>query len=259
MLNTYVENRANDPNHGCEDTMPENVAKTVEEVTHITVAELKDKGLIGLYLGGSALSPDFLPWSDIDLYGIVEDTFDFNREKIITQKLNDAARSVTDIPLSFHGIAMTELQGGPKKGIITCRVPLFVLIKRLAFFPHLWGLKTDFGNLPLKPCSPKDEVMYMLPRIRRDIQWIKDGLFIPSEIPKQVMHLVRIEAEAEYKAINLHRFADITSHFADTPDHIVHSAMSLRKTEHLTREMVIEFCGTVEEYLEFIESRSETW
>ena len=99
----------------------------------------------------------------------------------------------------------------------------------------------------------------MLPRIRRDIIWIKDGKFIPSEIPKQVMHLARIEAEAEHEAKNLHRFNDIVAHFADNPEHIVHSAMSLRKTEHLTREMVIEFCDVVEEYLAYIEPKVETW
>ena len=116
--------------------MSENAAKAVEEVTHITVAELRDKGLIGPYLGGSALSPDFLPWSDIDLYGIVEDTFDFDREKAVIRYLINSTRPVTYIPLSFHGIAMTELEGGPQKGIITSRIPLFVLIRRLAFFPQ---------------------------------------------------------------------------------------------------------------------------
>ena len=242
-----------------KETMKENIADTVEKVTPLAVAELEDKGVMGLYLGGSALSSDFLPWSDIDLYGIVEDAFDFDGEKVIIQKLNDTTRSATKIPLSFHGIAMSELQGGPQKGTITSWVPLCVLIKRLPFFPHLWGLKVDFRNLPLKPCRLKEEAMYMLPRIRRDIKWVKDGLFIPGEIPKQVMHLARIEAEAERDAENLHRFNDIAAHYADTPDHIVHPAMSLRKTEHLTRKMVIEFCDIVEKYLSHVESRVETW
>ncbi|MGD9161674.1 MAG: hypothetical protein PVG39_24905 [Desulfobacteraceae bacterium] len=242
-----------------KDTMPEDVAKAVEKVTQIAVAQLVKKGLTGLYLGGSALSPDFLPWSDIDLYGIVEDIFDLDTEQAMTQKLRDAADNVTKIPLSFHGIAMSELNGGPQKGTITSRIPLSVLIRRLPFFPLLWGLKVDFGNLPVKPCGPRGEAMYMIPRIRRDIKWIRDGKFIPRELPKQAMHLARIEAEAEHMAGYLFRFNDVLTHFADTPDHIVHSAIALRKTENLTREMVIEFCDTVEEYLAYIEPKVDTW
>ena len=40
--------------------MQENVTNAVEQVTRIVVAELENKGLLGLYLGGSALSSDFL-------------------------------------------------------------------------------------------------------------------------------------------------------------------------------------------------------
>ncbi len=239
--------------------MPEDIAKAVEKITRVAAAELMDKGLMGLYLGGSALSPDFLPWSDIDLYGIVEDTFDFDSEPVTTHKLQDATRSFTGIPLSFHGIAMSELQGGSQKGTITCRIPLSVLIRRLPFFRHLWGLKIDFRNLPVKPCGPKGEATYMIPRIRRDIQWVRDGQFIPREIPKQVMHLARIEAEAERAAGYLLGFSDVAAHFADTPGHIVHSAKTLHKTEHLARDMVIEFCDEVEEYIAHLEPRVDIW
>lgn len=239
--------------------MSEDVAKAVEDVTRITVAELRNKGLLGLYLGGSALSPDFLPWSDIDLYGIVRDDFDFDSEPVMTQRVNDIAGSVTGIPVSFHGISISELHGGPQKGVITGRIPLAVLIRRLPFFPWLWGLKVDFRDLPLKSCGPKGEAMYMIPRIRRDIQWVRDGKFIPGEIPKQVMHLARIEAEAEHAAGYLPRFNDVGEHFAGTPEHIVHSAMSLRKMEYLTRDKVIEFCDDVEKYLARIEPRVKSW
>ena len=86
-----------------KETMKENIADTVEKVTPLAVAELEDKGVMGLYLGGSALSSDFLPWSDIDLYGIVEDAFDFDGEKVIIQKLNDIEQRLLYLERVFYG------------------------------------------------------------------------------------------------------------------------------------------------------------
>jgi predicted nucleotidyltransferase len=55
--------------------------KIIEDIKEVTVKELKDKGLISLYLSGTILTKDRVKLSDIDLFGIVGPEFDIIKEE----------------------------------------------------------------------------------------------------------------------------------------------------------------------------------
>ncbi|MBI2575996.1 hypothetical protein HYV84_02190 [Candidatus Woesearchaeota archaeon] len=80
--------------------------------------------LITVYLAGTILTPERKPESDIDLFCIVSSDFDFGKEDRINayfiEHKNDLCGGKDT---KFHGIPISELEGGKAKSRITAESP----------------------------------------------------------------------------------------------------------------------------------------
>ena len=111
----------------------------INQVSEETVSKLHDRGLLALYLGGTFLTPDQLPSSDIDLLGIVAKAFDFCEEDHLNRYFDEFVEPEFGIKSCFRGITISELQGGNQKGNATSWIPIRIMIKQLSFHMHFIG------------------------------------------------------------------------------------------------------------------------
>lgn len=71
------------------------IKKIIRRITAFLVEELKEEGLISLYLAGSILSQkERTSRSDIDFFGIVNEKFDFGLEEKVNRKLKKGRKSL---------------------------------------------------------------------------------------------------------------------------------------------------------------------
>jgi len=142
--------------------MNQNIKIQIDRIREVIIKKLKDKGLLSLYLGGTVPSRDRIPSSDIDTLGLVESAFDFKEEEKVNRYLRGCLKEEIGIDSTFRGVALSELNGGKQKGVITKWVPIRILIKRLPFFKHLWERNLISRSLELKDTVHNKKLKYRL-------------------------------------------------------------------------------------------------
>ncbi len=225
----------------------------INRVSEATVSKLHKRGLLALYLGGTFLTSDRLSSSDIDLLGIVMKTFDFCEEDHLNRYFDEFVEPEFGIKSCFRGITISELQGGNQKGNVTSWIPIRIMIKRLPFYMHLWGMKFDFTTFPIKPYPPKQEAGIHFIGIKRSIKSIrrKNGKLrlSPQAFAKQVLHLAFVEAEIAYGFKFTPSYEELIDHLKDRKDHFAHRALVTRKAEAVSTEEYLTFCDQAERYI----------
>ncbi len=241
--------------------MDREIQVQIDRIKEVIVQKLENKGLISLYLGGTVLSRDRIPLSDIDTLGIVESDFDFKEEEKVNCYLRGCLKEEIGIHSTFRGITLSELNGGKQKGIITKWIPIRILIKRLPFFKHLWGKEFCFSEFRVDRCKPQQEAKVQIKNIRRNIESIREGTegFPLRDITKHLLSLIALEAEIEYGFTFDPSYEKLAKHLEKEKGHIVHRAMALRKKPQISRTQILHFCSQAEKYLDDLKRRSESW
>lgn len=127
--------------------------------------------LKSLYLGGSRAAGSDTKCSDVDLFGIVHDFYNFDNEDNLNQELSEEF----EMDIKFRGIAWSELQGGKHKGVLTKHVPLNVVLKSFNIWKHLKGKKYTLDDFEVEPATPSEEGSYYINRLKSDFDDAKSN------------------------------------------------------------------------------------
>ena len=236
--------------------------KIIKRISDFTVSELKEKGLISLYLAGTILTKDRTPQSDIDIFGITTSNFDIiEEENKINKKFEENEKELCGgIETRFRGIGIDELEGGQPRGVLAKYVGLEVLIKKFSFFKKLWGENIDFSKFPIKPLKAREEAKKEIRTIEKFLEKLKKGeeLFPIQNFPKSILYLARIEAEQDYGFQFDPSYKKLTRHLQKERNHIVHKAMQLRYKK-VTKKDILQIAEEVEAYIKHIKKRMKEW
>ncbi|MFC1750118.1 hypothetical protein ACFL2V_15060 [Pseudomonadota bacterium] len=117
----------------------------------------------------------------------------------------------------------------------------------------MFGLKKD----PVQPKDLKNEAESLISQIKVSIDDVRNDKEF-KEFPKQVLNLVRIEAQKEHGFEYDPSDEKLIDHLKHLEKHIVHEAYSLRfkNPSHLEMRM---FCDRVEQYVLDLKKRMEEW
>lgn len=243
------------------DAEHEKIIHAVSRASLATIKALENKGLISLYLGGTIMTEDRTPHSDIDLFGLVSSKFNLKNEQILNEFFESRRYSdLHGIEARFRAIPISAFEGGKQFGVITFFKPER-FIRKMPFFKHLWGKKFDFKNdFPIKPMKEKAEALYLIGRIKEDVTELRKGTekFPFTDFPKLVIELVRVEAIKEKGFKYDPSYKALSKHLEQEEHHIFHRAERLRHMKP-TRQEVMGFSYDVEEYLVELQKRINEW
>ncbi len=238
------------------------IKKVIKKIVYFTVKELKDKGLISLYLVGTIINEDRTPYSDIDLFGIVSPSFDIIKEENkINAKFKKLRKTLCKgFETRFRGIGIDELEGNKPRGVLAKYIGLDSLIKKLPFYKRVWGKKIDFSKFPINPIRLKEEAKRNIRSIERFMKEFRQGkeIFPMQNFSKSILYLARVEAEKYYGFKFDVSYKKLAKHLAHERNHIVHKAMELRYKK-ATRKNLLKFFEDVEKYLKYLKKRIKEW
>jgi hypothetical protein len=229
----------------------------IKKISYVIIEELKNRGLITLYLAGTILDKEErVKTSDIDFFAIVRSDFDMNLEKYMNDALAAERQTICNgFETRLRVFPLCSLQGGEVKGILTILRPERI-VQRLPFFKVLWGRRFDYEKDFIKPLTLKDEAKFLIDQIENIIIDIKTGneKFPIKDFPKFVVELVRVEAQMQHDFKYHPSRSRLTKHLSKEKNHIIHKAMTLR-TQGATRESMRRFISETEKYIEFLKKQ----
>lgn len=207
---------------------------------------LEGKGLISLYLNKQV---------ETEIYAIVESDFDLSEEDIINESLNNNLKG----HYRFLVVPICSLEGENVRGFVKFYHP-DRLLKEFPFFKHLYGKKFNFKkDFPLKPMELKDEALFLIERISKQIKEIKSDSEVDFQsFLKTVIGLIRIEAQQEHGFEFDPSFKKLVKHLENEENHILHETYSLmfKQTSNLDKKI---FCDRVEIYMKDLKKRIDNW
>jgi predicted DNA-binding protein (UPF0278 family) len=237
------------------------VRKIVKKGILQTIEDLKEKGLISIYLAGKILSDDQVYDSQIDLFGIVASEFDMQLEEILNSKFEEEeGEKYGGISVRFRAIPICSLEGGELKGIVLRFKPERML-QRLPFFKYKWGKKFNFKkDFPHKPMTLRNEARMLMREILDEIRDLRNEReeFPFRDLPKHVIELVRVEAQKEHGFDYDPSYKKLSKHLEKEENHIIHKATALRMKKSSRLDIMI-FCDHVEKYIEDLKKRVDEW
>ena len=235
------------------------IKRIVRNVVSFAVNELKDKGLVSLYVAGTILTKDRTSQSDIDLFGITASDFNFDDENELNAKFEAQQDTLCGgIETRFRAFPISVLEGGRRKGVSRYLHPRRVL-RRFPFFTHVYGKRFNFRkDFPLKPMEIKEEALFLIKGLEQNIKDLRTGkeTFPYTNFPKHVVELIRVEAEKDYGFKFDPSFAKLTRHLRNEEGHIIHKVMELR-SKKATRREIVTFCEEVETYIADVKKQLE--
>ena len=220
------------------------------------VLENTGNGLISLYLVGSFLTKDMVKSSDIDLVGVMKSSFDFGKEKLINERLNEKIISKHKIDLGT--MSVEEFFGGKQKGSLMRHMSLPVFLNSLKNAQLVYGRKFDFDELPIKPASKTYEMEYWIREFKKYKNEFrkKDKLgtdFSFRDFLKIIFYIANLQFQPTRKTKQKkQRYSDIVNAFRTENNHIVHYSLELRKKASITNEEKQSWLDRAEVYVESI-------
>lgn len=228
-----------------------NIKKLVREVAQLVV-EFLGEDLICLYWVGSSLYGSMKKRSDIDVFGIVKDDFDFTKEDEVNEYLKENFEKKHKIEARFRGITISELEGGEQKGRLTKWVPISILIKSLSRGKIIYG-KYDWNKCKVKPMPLKQEgwhyiglIEHFIPLYRKDYAKT-ESQFKFKDFIKLAYWLANVELQLEGYEYTPN-FKEIEKRLKGS--HIVHLIASIREKDKITKKDREEILNKLEEYAE---------
>ncbi|MBU0456698.1 MAG: hypothetical protein ABH824_03275 [Nanoarchaeota archaeon] len=240
-----------------DDKETRRIKKIIKEIKKLTVKELRDKGLVSLYLAGTILTKDRTPQSDIDLFGIVTSEFDIIKEENnVNAIFKKKQRSLCGgFETRFRALGVDELEGGKPRGSIAKYIGISAAVKQWRFYKKLWGKRIDFSKFKIEH-NLEDEARNCIGFLEAFIKDLKKGkeLYPRPNFIKRVLHLSRIEAE-KYHNFKFHpSFKKLAQYLLAERKHIIHEAMELRY-KRVSKRDIEKFVKEVETYIKDIKER----
>jgi predicted nucleotidyltransferase len=230
--------------------------RLIERIVQI-VLESTGNSLISLYLVGSFLTKDMIKSSDIDLVGVMESSFDFEKEKLINERLN--GKIVSKHKIDLGTMSVEEFFGGKQKGSLMRHMNLPVFLDSLKNAQLVYGRKLDFDELPIKPASKTDEMKYWIKEFKKYKNEFrkKDKLgvdFSFRDFVKIIFYIANLQLQLIRKTEQKkRRYSEIANAFRTESNHIVHYSLELRKKESITNEEKQLWLDRAEVYVESID------
>lgn len=220
------------------------------------ILENTGNSLISLYLVGSFLTKDMVKSSDIDVVGVMKPSFDFRKEKLINEILNEKIISRHKIDLGT--MSVEEFFGGKQKGSLMRHMNLPVFLNSLKNAQLIYGRKIDFDELPIKPASETDEMKYWIKEFKKCKNEFrkKDKLgvdFSFKDFLKIIFYIANLQLQLTRKTQQEKRYSDIAIAFRTESDHIVHYSLELRRKASITNEEKQLWLDKAELYVESID------
>jgi hypothetical protein len=198
------------------------------------------KGLISIYYNKQV---------EIEIYAIVESNFDLSEVDIINEMLSKLGR------YRFFAIPISSLEGEDPRFPHPER-----LLKELPFFKHIWGVKFNFKKeFPVQPMELKDEALFLLNRISKQIIEIKSDSEVDFQgFLRTVMGLIRVETQKERGFEFDPSYKKLVQHLEKEESHILHETYSLmfKQSSNLDKKM---FCDRVKIYIDDLKKRADNW
>ena len=228
----------------------------IEKCKDIILTPETTQYIQALYIGGSIKPEDRTPKSDLDLIGIVDDAFEEDLEAVINGILKN---KIQEMKCKLRVLYLSELKGGKQKGFITTLLPIRLFIRRIPYFPLIWGTQLDI-NETIGAYSFEEELTVQSNLIKKYIA-NTNGKEIPFEwIPKAVLYLSAIELVLEKKVEYSTSFTKNQECWMDDSQHIAHDSMKIREKEYKISELEKKsYITKVEAYLSALSLRSNEW
>ena len=206
----------------------------IEKCKQIITSEVDNKSICSLYIGGSIKPQDRIKESDIDLIGIVNDNFPEDLEMQINKILK---ASIREMKCKLRVLYLSELKGNKQKGFISRLLPIRLFIRRIPFFPLIWGTPLKIEDT-IGVYTLEEEVEIYNQLINEYIiksKSIKNQ--IPFEwIPKAVLYLAALELVIVKKAEFTTSFSEIQRLWNSDRKHIVHDSINIRQRNDILSE-----------------------
>ena len=210
--------------------MMQKIIRIIEECKKIILDQNNSDSIQALYIGGSIKPQDRVRDSDIDVIGIVFETFPEDLEAKINKELKE---SIINMKCKLRVLYLSELQGGNQKGFISKLLPVKLFIRRIPFFPLIWGNPLEIENT-IGPYTIHEEIKVqtvLLTKYINNIDSINNK--IPFEwIPKAILYLAALELEFRRKAEYTISFSEIQNQWNDHKNHIVHDSIHIRQNNY---------------------------
>ncbi len=202
----------------------------IEKCKKIIIQPSTSKYIQALYIGGSINPQDRIKESDIDIIGIVNKNFPDTLETKINKDLKE---SIKEMKCKLRVLYISELQGGKQKGFISKLLPIRLFIRRIPFFPLIWGNPLKIEDT-IGPYTFKEEIEIQIKLLQEYIKNTNsDYIQIPFEwIPKTILYLTAIELVVVKKTEYLTSFSKIQNQWNSEKNHIVHDSIEIRKKNY---------------------------
>lgn len=242
--------------HFMDSQETKQIKKTINQIAQFLIKEIGGD-LITIHLAGTILTAERKPSSDIDLFCIVSSDFNFDKEDQINAYFmahkNDLCGGRET---RFHGIPMSELEGGKPKSRITAR-PVFglsirVLVKQFPYYKLIWGRKLDFSKFPTYGIPLAQELEYWLKFAEMNVKKVKSGKFDRpfEDFIKMILRLSNVDAQLNYGYNFDPSFRKLAKYLEKEENHIVHLCLKYRsKVKPLTQKEKDHFLAKAESYV----------
>ena len=219
---------------GEDGNMMQELEAVLQECRKVIITSDSSKHVQCLYIGGSIHSDDRIRDSDIDIIGIVYESFPEDMEVQINRELK---KNITEIKCTLRVLYINELRGGSQRGFITTLLPIKIFIRRIPFFPLIWGVPLNIEET-IGPYTIQEEIAVQSSLIRGYIASARSTeQQTPFEwIPKGILYLASLEAVLLLKAEYTTSFAETQKQWSDDKTHIVHDSMYIRKKNYAIPE-----------------------
>ncbi len=184
-----------------------------------------------------------------EFFAIVRSDTNLDKEKKLDMELHDKFGEEFVVYL----IPLASLEGDEIKGYAKYFSPER-LIKVLPYYRFVYGKKFNFMDFPVKPMELKQEALFLIERIEKQLE-TKDNF---KRFVKSVIELVRVEAEKEKGFEYDPSFKELVKHLKLEENHILHSAYSLMFKNPSELEKSI-FYDCVKDYINELKARIEKW
>ncbi len=210
----------------------------------------KTEGIESIYFGGSRAYGSEKEGSDWDLFGIVNEDYDFGKESHLNRELSDSY----DREINFRGISLEELNGGEQKGVLTRHIPLNVILKSFRFWDHLTGKKYSLEDFKLDPATDEQEKKFYLNRITKYREEAEKGdiPFLFEDYVKTVLLLIGVRQVMDNKDYTMD-YERIGKRSEGDEKELASMCMRYRKTGDIDKD---KFFEKLDYYLSCLDQKS---
>jgi predicted nucleotidyltransferase len=228
--------------------LKEKAEASIEKAKQVILQNIPAEEVTAIYVKGSYVQGELMPDSDVDVVVILK-TEEY-LPKVYT--LDTDASNPAEIPFSIVAYTLGELQTGEKaSNRPKTTSPVSVFVKQIDHLPLIYGAKPE-GNLFTRT-DKKDLTAHASAFRSTFLPDYAAGKFTFKELVKQVLWL----ADREQRVLgNARGYSwQVLANNVTDKNHIIHTALTLRRQEKISLEEETDFVKKSGEYLSLLENK----